>query len=338
MNRILIWLFLFLSFPLCAMTTVLDRVVEKRDLEGLNRLIGLYGKEIEANAHPRYFPRYSFVDMVNAQDSNGMTVVHRILNGNMDSGTRRIVQILLENGAKIDLMDQLGYTPLHIAAKHGYEDIASKILEINPHVVDIQNKQGVTALHNASLGCHENIIRLLINHGANKDIRDRSGATPLHVAARYGKIASVNILIEAGALITRDVYGCTPLHYAAQNGRKVIVRILASHYPDSVNIPDNTGATPLHFAVKMTRYPDVKILLNAGADVLARDHEGRTPFHYVLKSRNKKMLKLFKDKVVMCINCRDNAGLTPYEFACVGVQPADCAELRTVLDDLIRAS
>jgi len=318
------------------MKTTLDKVVEERDFEGLSRLISLYGKAIESDAHSLYIQRYSFADIVNAQDSNGMTVVHRILHGDMDSVTRLIVQILLENGAKIDLMDQFGFTPLHIAAKLGYEDIVSKILEINPHVVDIQNKQGLTALHNASLSCYENIIRLLINHGANKDIRDRSGATPLHIAARYGKIASVNILIEAGASISRDVYGFTPLHYAAQNGRKVIVRMLASHYPDSVNIPDNAGATPLHFAVKMTRYPDVKILLKAGADVLARDHEGRTPFHYAVKSRNKKMLKLFKDKAVMCINCRDNAGLTPYEFACVGAQPADCAELRVALDDLIR--
>lgn len=332
MKMSLIKFFLVISFPLCAMQTALDKVVADKDLVGLNRLISFYGKALDSER------KYFFADMVNAQDNDGMTAMHRILHGTVDSTMRQIIHLLLENGARIDILDRHGYTPLHVAATWEHEDIISTILDVNPRAIDLQNNDGIAALHNASLCGHEAIVKLLISRGANKDIRDRNGTTPLHVAACYGKIAAVKVLLEAGALVSQDSHGRTPLHYAAQNGRKVIVRMLASRYPHSLNIPDATGATPLHLAVKMIRYPDVKILLKAGADVLARDREGRTPFHYAVKSQNKKMLKLFKGKVTECINCRDNAGLTPYEFACSGVQEESvCAELRVILDDLIRS-
>jgi ankyrin repeat protein len=317
------------------MNPTLARIVQERDVKGLERLVSLYTQKTETDKNPPVSPRrVSFAEMVNAQDDKGMTIIHHILHGHVDSVTSQIIKMLLDNGARVDLGDRLGLTALHVAVIQGYEDIVCKILDVCPHAIDVKNKEGLAALHNASLCCSDTIIKLLIARGANKDIRDIHGASPLHFAARYGNIVAVQALLECGALISRDLSGCTPLHYAAHNGRKVIVRILANHYQEYVNIRNNAGETPLHLAVKSIRYPDVKILLNAGADVLARDNEGRTSFHYAAKSRNKKLLKLFKGRIAECINCRDNAGLTPYEFACIGVQPTGCAELRAVLTSL----
>ena len=88
-----------------------------------------------------------------------------------------------------------------------------------------------SALHYAVQLGHEDMVRLLIEHGATIDVRDRNDLTPLHNAAWAGNIGMVTLLIEAGAdaqATTPD--GDTPLSRALDNNRTEVAEYLQARF------------------------------------------------------------------------------------------------------------
>ena len=78
--------------------------------------------------------------------------------------------------------------------------------------------------------------------------RDEDDRTPLHAAARMGRVDIVEFLILAGADINaKDSRDLTPLHWAAGRDELSVVRVLVVRGAD-INACDNEGATPLDFA------------------------------------------------------------------------------------------
>ena len=84
---------------------------------------------------------------------------------------------MLNHGARIDITDALGSTPLSMAASMGHLETFRGLLKRGASV-DIAENEGSTAL-----GVHEEIVRELQNHGAEADITDAFGSTPHSAAA-----------------------------------------------------------------------------------------------------------------------------------------------------------
>lgn len=147
---------------------------------------------------------------------------------------------------------------------------------------------GRTALHHAAAsGCNKTVT-FLLDRGAN--IEDpalpdgtrpwdgtRTGQTPLHLAAGYGHESTVELLISRGAnLYAKDDLSQTVLHMAATAGLEQLVRslIVKMH-----RINGSARDTPLHLAISC-RHPRIaKILIESGADIMARGTTNRTPLH-----------------------------------------------------------
>jgi ankyrin repeat protein len=66
---------------------------------------------------------------------------------------------------------------------------------------NIEDDDGVVALHVAAVGGHTAVIELLLMHQANINEDDDSGATPLHLAAAYGQMSAVQLLVSRGATV-----------------------------------------------------------------------------------------------------------------------------------------
>ena len=230
-----------------------------------------------------------------AQDEDGDTVLHvairevtRAYNRqNRGSHYPAVIQMLLDAGADPEARDRIGNRPLHETAgdRESPLVVTEALLKAgaNPKTKD---ERGRTPLHMAA-GYHFNpeVIKALLSAGADLEARESKGRTPLHMAAGESSHQWVaQALLTAGADVeARDDEGRTPLHVAAAE-RQRAVEILLEAGAD-LQALDEDGDTPLHRVAAYTHSRDdrdlvaaVMALLSAGANPLARNGEGKTPW------------------------------------------------------------
>ncbi|XP_028680808.1 ankyrin repeat and SOCS box protein 7-like [Erpetoichthys calabaricus] len=117
--------------------------------------------------------------------------------GNVD----RLRHLLLTSGRdNIDRKDYYGKTPLYWAAYKGQRSSMELLLYYGADV-NSQCKHGGTPLH-AAIGLFPECALLLIQHGANIDLPDIWGVTPMYLAACSGQTECIQLLVQAGAKIT----------------------------------------------------------------------------------------------------------------------------------------
>jgi len=125
------------------------------------------------------------------------------------------VQTALENGANPNFKNNIGWTPIHLAAVKGHVEIVRVLLERGADPNAKENIYGWTPLHIAANIGYFRIVKLLLERGADPNAKDNDGRTPLHIAAREGRVEIVKILLERGAdPRIADNEGHTPLDYA----------------------------------------------------------------------------------------------------------------------------
>jgi ankyrin repeat protein len=185
-------------------------------------------------------------------------------------------------------------------------------------------------------------VQAELDKGADVNAKDNDGWTPLHIAASKNHREIVELLIAKGADVnatgeSSSVFiwqgGFTPLHYAAVNGHKEIVELLISEGAD-VNAKADNGLTPRDWAIKRTHtkiadflrthggktssihfgvgdgdLAGVQALLDAGADVNAKDEDGLTPLHRAALAGHKEIVELLITKGAE-VNAKDNSGKT----------------------------
>nr|WP_253309278.1 ankyrin repeat domain-containing protein [Rickettsia endosymbiont of Ceutorhynchus assimilis] len=161
---------------------------------------------------------------IDAQDKDGKTPLHfAAQEGNLD-----MVQFFLNRGANIKAKDMYGWTPLHFASAYGKFDVVKFFLDSNINI-RAKDRYGDTPLHLAAQNNDKSeIVESFLDSDAN-NINDRTnnGWTPLHVAVQGNKPSTVKLLLGRGADIeVKDTYGQTPLDLATQKGYTDIVKIL----------------------------------------------------------------------------------------------------------------
>jgi ankyrin repeat protein len=113
-------------------------------------------------------------------------------------GTPDLVQLLLDHNANVHVCDADGDTPLHRAAITGRLEVARLLLKFDIEV-NSRNNEGSTPLHLASKGYSEgnpDIVRLLLDHGADKQARNLSGKTASEVARGPKRQEIVQLLTQ----------------------------------------------------------------------------------------------------------------------------------------------
>jgi ankyrin repeat protein len=122
--------------------------------------------------------------------------------------TPRVKELLETSSDLLDSYSLDGYTPLGLSAHFGNEETVKLLLDKGANV-NARSKDGNLnnmALHAAIAGNYEQIVRILIQHGADLNAKCegqwRLGYTPLHVAGYFGREAMIPMLLQHGAIPT----------------------------------------------------------------------------------------------------------------------------------------
>jgi ankyrin repeat protein len=138
-----------------------------------------------------------------------------------------------------------GETPLHLASRKGYEKIVQILVEMNAEL-DVRNKAGITPLGLACIHGNTKIVKYLLKNGASPDISDKARSTPLHVATTNGYLDIVKCLLSSkkGLLTINNVDEDhqTAIFVACAQGHWKIVEYLIFKGAD-YKICDRQGTT-----------------------------------------------------------------------------------------------
>lgn len=142
----------------------------------------------------------------------------------------RLKTILGQSRLKVNQPNAEGFTPLGLAAFFGHVD-AVKVLLDHGATVDLKDRSrfGNTALDAAVAANRADVVRILLDTGANPNVRDSEDYTPLHKAAQHGNAEVVRLLLEHGAdAAAVRKGGETPLAEAEAKGHADVARLLRS--------------------------------------------------------------------------------------------------------------
>ena len=229
-----------------------------------------------------------------AENIRGETPLHLVSRGQFDCQGVYIVQLLLDRGASVNAQDKDQITPLHLASYHGKLDIVRTLLSHGASV-STKGELGQTALHLVLDGnrCGRDtlgIVRLLLENGADVKAQDSNNETPLHLAlasatSNYEKLAIGRVLLIHGANANAaNIHGQTPLHMLSLRPcveREfclvgIFLRILVDWGVD-IEARDRVNETPLHTAYRNNMLDVAKSLVMRGANKDAKNNEGETP-------------------------------------------------------------
>jgi ankyrin repeat protein len=236
------------------------------------------------------------VDTRGNVDSLGSTALHNAC----WYGRMNIVKYLIEERyANVEKKDYNGKRPLQFACRTGRYRIVNYLIkdchaniswddddddDDDDECIDyIQgNNEGWTALHEASIANHLNIVRYLITKCRNKvnvEAKNSTGETSLDVAIRLGNYDVAKYLIKEGDVNLETTNGRerTILHTATKEGRLKIVQYLTRKCNFNVNVQDFMGNTPLHLACFSGHWDIMKYLIDeCNANIAIKTVMGET--------------------------------------------------------------
>ena len=148
---------------------------------------------------------------LNQKDENGTPLVMEKYSKNKAA----ISEYLIEHGANINIQDKKGYVPLYLAVIYGKKDMLRCLVELGADI-NIQTHSGKTSLHRAVINEKEEMVKYLVKDcHANVNIQDNHLNTPLHWAVFYNNINIVKSLVENGADVNiENKQGMTPIDVA----------------------------------------------------------------------------------------------------------------------------
>ncbi|XP_053779053.1 nuclear factor NF-kappa-B p105 subunit isoform X4 [Desmodus rotundus] len=166
-------------------------------------------------------------DIINMRNDLYQTPLHLAVITQQEA----VVEDLLRAGADLSLLDRLGNSVLHLAAKEGHDKILSVLLKHKKAALLINhpNGEGQSAVHTAVMSNSMPCLKQLVAAGADINAQEqKSGRTALHLAVEHDNISLAGyLLLEGDADVDSTTYdGTTPLHIAAGRGSTRMAALL----------------------------------------------------------------------------------------------------------------
>ena len=283
----------------------------------------------------------------NVEASDGTTTLHMACH----DGSSAVVEKLLKLHPDVDAWDREEYTPLLNAAEVGRVDLLKLLIAAGADLKATQ-KNGRNALHLAAGSANPEVVRFLLDHQFGVNDMSNTGDTALMSAASHCRLENVTLLLGAGARVNgaEKKQGMTALMVAAIGGRLSPTDLrtgaqslgYCGPFDDSLKITallldkgadirakDREGKGALHWAASIGNVGVLELLISKGADVDAKDTlYGRTPLHHAANSADAKTVAILLDKGAD-ITAKDTYGCQPIHLA---TQAGNVEVLRLLLE------
>ncbi|XP_062873697.1 ankyrin repeat and death domain-containing protein 1B [Trichomycterus rosablanca] len=250
---------------------------------------------------------------VNALNMHNRTALHYAVAGK----NVQAVDVLLRRRAKLDLQDKFGLTPIHLTAWFGSLEILKLLIQSGADQ-RVKNTEGMNMMHCAAVNDHTDIVEYIVNDLQMKELdkEDNHGNRPFAVAAEHGCVRMLQMLMEEPyqmATMEENKNGNTPLHLAAKNGHLEALELLLEHF-EIRNEVNHAGETALFLATDGSYDDCVLALLNSRCDPNIPDTNKTSALHAVCEKGYTSVAKLLLDNGAV-INTRNQYLQTPFHLA-----------------------
>ncbi|KAM3510890.1 hypothetical protein MY11210_005493 [Beauveria gryllotalpidicola] len=253
-------------------------------------------------------------------------------------GHEAVVKLLLDKGADVKATDKHGRTPLLLAAANGHDAVVKRLIAAEKLDLDSEDDNGQTALSWAAANSHEDVVKLLLaTEGVNPDSQDNHSRTPLlWVAKSAGAMPQIGMTAQGNSKHSLQNYQTQLMLLEQQNKKRLMAR-KEQHTPRpqqhawwkvqkfdtivkmllekgaNIDAKDNDGRTALSYVAEKGHEAIVKLLLEKGANIDAKDNDGRTALSYVAEKGHEAIVKLLLEKGAN-IDVKDNDSRTPLSY------------------------
>jgi ankyrin repeat protein len=229
---------------------------------------------------------------------HGANINHEIGSGHTalllaaQEGFAELVQILIDRGADMERKSTKEWGALHLSYDHA--ESARVLLE---NKADVNKLVGYySTLHLSTEYNYVEAVKVLLSFNPDLEITfDEEGANKGFTALLYGTAGGnceiVRLLLEAGANVNHQTENNNfALQYALKDSNEAMVRALMEYNPD-LNLVDNDGDTALNCLNSSTSVAVVKLLVNGGLDIDIANKEGSTPLSKAVATQNVEVIK-----------------------------------------------
>lgn len=199
------------------------------------------------------------------------------------------------------------------ACKNNQKSVVLTFLKRGDVDVNKRDESGNTPLIYACLKSARDLVKLLLDNGADANLGNRKNRTPLHFAAESGNYQIISLLIDAGADVNcTDNNGVTPLMVLAQNGRTDAALKLLKNPGIDISIKDNDSRMAIDYATT-SGLRDLVQALSAAAE--HADAYGNTTLHHACWNNQGEVVKALIERDPASVNKRNDDGESPLLLA-----------------------
>ena len=197
------------------------------------------------------------------------------------------VELVLNDDVPVNIPALCNRTPLLWASPSSPSTLIKTLIDLGADVNAQRTDDKTTPLMLAADWQNYLVSRLLLEHGADINMRDKYGRTPLYRAVRTNHETLVKLLLERKAdVCVQDTEGDSPLHFSVRGGFLEVSRLLIEA-GCNVNVRNKSHQTPLYIAVEKTHEQLVTLLLANDADVHMQYKENPSERIYLVRGKDR---------------------------------------------------